>query len=53
MSNKPNEYFNVNRSNTKYCVLHNGMITWIYLPDVLKTNVSFSMFKNKVRNFYL
>ena len=41
----------VTRSNTKYCVLHNGMITWISLPDVFKANISFSMFKSKVRNF--
>ena len=25
----------MNRSK-KYCVLHNGMITWNYLPDVFK-----------------
>ena len=43
----------VNRSKTKHCVLHNGMITWNYLPDIFKVNVSFSMFKCKVRNFYL
>ena len=35
----------VNRSETKYCVLHNG-ITWNYLPDVFKVNLSFSAFKN-------
>ena len=43
----------LNRSKTKYCVLHNGMIAQNYLPDIFKANVSFSMFKSKVRNFYL
>ena len=43
----------VNRSKTKHCVLHNDMITWNSLPDIFKVNVSFSMFKSKVRNFYL
>ena len=43
----------VNRSKTKHCVLHNGMITWDFLPDIFKVNLSFSMFKSKVRNFYL
>ena len=43
----------VNRSKAKYCVLHNSMITRNYLPDVFKVNASFSMFKIKVRNFYL
>ena len=43
----------VNRSNTKHCVLHNGMITWNSLPDIFKVNVSFSMLKSKVRNFCL
>ena len=43
----------VNRSKTKHCVLHNGMITWNSLPDIFKLNVSFSMFMSKVRNFYL
>ena len=43
-----------NRSKTKYCVLHNGMLTWNSLPaDVFKVNVYFSLFKSKVRNFYL
>ena len=42
----------VNKSKTKHCVLHNG-ITWNSLPDIFKVNVSFSMFKSKVRNFYL
>ena len=41
----------VNRSKTKHCVLHNGMITWNSVPDTFKVNVSFSMFKSKVRNF--
>ena len=43
----------VKRSKTKHCVLHNGMITWNSLLDIFKVNVSFSMFKSKVRNFYL
>ena len=43
----------VNRSKTKHCVLHNGMITWNSLPDIFKVNESFSMFKSEVRNFYL
>ena len=43
----------VNRSKTKHCVLHNCIITWNYLPDLFKGNVSFSMFKSKVRNFYI
>ena len=48
----------VNRSKTKHCVLHNGIITWNSLPDIFKSqrilfnvqeqgNVSFSMFKSK------
>ena len=41
----------VNRSKTKHCVLHNGMITWNYVPDIFKVNVSFSMFKSRVQNF--
>ena len=36
---------------TKYCILQNGMITWNSLPDVIKVNVPFSMFKSKVRNW--
>ena len=46
----------VNRSKTKNCVLHNGMITWNCLPEIFKVNLSFSfqiifiLFK---RNFYL
>ena len=43
----------VNRYKTKPCVLHNGMIKWNSLPDICKVNVSFSMFKSKVQNFYL
>ena len=43
----------VNRSKTKHCVLHYGRISWNSLPDIFKVNVSFSMFKSKVRNFYL
>ena len=42
----------VNRSKTKYCVPHNGMIISNSLPDVLKVNLSISMFKSKVRNLY-
>ena len=52
-TNNQKSILSVNRSKTKYCVLHNGMITWIFLPDIFKVNVSFSMFKSKVRNFYL
>ena len=29
----------VNRSKAKYCALHNGMITWNYLPDIFKVNI--------------
>ena len=43
----------VNRSKTKYCVIKNGMITWNSLPDTFKVNISFSMFKSMVRNFFL
>ena len=43
----------VNRSKTKHCVLHNGMITWNSLPHIFKVYVSFSMFKSKVQNFCL
>ena len=43
----------VNRCTTKHGVLHNGILTWNSLPDVFKVNVSFSMFKSKVRYFYL
>ena len=42
-----------NITETKYYVVHNGMITWNSLPGVFKVNVSFSMFKNKARNSYL
>ena len=52
-SNNHINIFRVNRSKTKYCVLHNGMIKWNSLPDVFKVNLSFSTFKSKVRNFYL
>ena len=41
----------VNRSKTKHCVFHNGMITWNSLPDIFKVKVSFSMFKSKVKKF--
>ena len=43
----------VNRSKTKHCVLHNGMIRWNSLPDIFKVNVSFSMLKSKVQHFNL
>ena len=43
----------VNRSKTKYCVFHNGTITYNSLPDVFKVTLSFSMFKSKIQNFYL
>ena len=29
----------LNRSKTKHCVLHNGMITWNSSPDIFKVNV--------------
>ena len=41
----------VNISKT-ICVLHNGVITWNYLPDALKVNVCFSVYKYKIRNFH-
>ena len=34
-------------------ILQYRMITWNSLPDLVKVNVSFSMFKSKVRNLYL
>ena len=43
----------VNRSKIKHCVLHNGMIAWNSLPDVLKINVYFSMFQINAMDFYL
>ena len=43
----------VNRSKTKHCVLHNGVMSWNFLPDIFKVNLSFSKFKSKVRNFDL
>ena len=43
----------LNRSKTKHCVLHNSMIMWNSLPDIIKVNVSFSMLNSKVQNFYL
>ena len=52
-TNKEMSILRVNRSKTKHCVLHNCMITWNSLPDICKVNVSFSMFKSNVRNFYL
>ena len=52
-SNNQMSILRVNRSKTKYHVLHNGMITWNSLPDIVKVNVSFSMFKSKERDFYL
>ena len=45
--------FRVHRSKIKYCILHNCMITWNSLPDIFKVNISFSMFKSKVRHFCL
>ena len=41
----------VNRTKTKHCVLHNGMITWNSLPDIFKVNLSFSMFNSKEQKF--
>ena len=52
-TNNQMSILSMNRSKTKHCVLHNGMITWNSLPDMFKVNVSSSMFKSKVRNFYL
>ena len=43
----------LNRSKGKHFVLHNSMIKQNSLPDIFKVNVSFSMFKSKVRKFYL
>ena len=45
-SNKQMSIFHVNRFQTKYCVLHNGMITRNSLLHVLKVNVSFSLFED-------
>ena len=53
MSNNQMSSLRVNRSKTKHCVLHNGMMTWNSLLDVLKVNVYLLMFKSKVQNFYL
>ena len=53
MTNNQMSILPVNRSKTKHCVLHNGMITWNSLPDGFKVSLSFSMFKSKVRSFYL
>ena len=52
-TNNQMSILHLNRSKTKHCVLHNGMITWNSLPDIFKINVSFSMFESKVKNFYL
>ena len=52
-TNKQMSILRVNRSKTKHCVIHNGIITWNSLPDIFKVNVSFSIFKSKVQNFYL
>ena len=41
----------LNRSKTKHCVRHNGMITWNSLPDIFKVNLSFSMFNSKEQKF--
>ena len=53
MTNNQMSILRMNRSKTKHCVLHNGLITWNSLPDVFKVNVSFSMFKSEIRNCYL
>ena len=42
-------YARIVKSETKYCVFPNGMITW----NFLKVKGSYSMFKNMVRNFSL
>ena len=44
-SYNPISILHANRSKSKYCVLHNGVITWNSLPDVFKVNLSFSMFE--------
>ena len=41
----------VNRSKTKHCALHNGMITWNSVPDIVKVNVSFSMLQEQGTKF--
>ena len=53
LTNNQMNILRMNRSKTKHCVLHNDMIMWNSLPDIFKVNVSFSMFKSKVQNFYL
>ena len=35
----------VDRSKTKYFVLHNGMITWNALPDVLSKRIFYDVQK--------
>ena len=40
-SNNQMSILRVNRSKTKYCVLHSGMTTCNYLPDVLKSTHPF------------
>ena len=52
-TNNQKSILRVNRLKIKYCVLHNGRITWNSLPDVIKVNLSFSMFNSKARNLYL
>ena len=49
MFNNQMSIVHVNRPQTKHCVIHNAMITWNSLPDVLKVNVPFSISKNNVR----
>ena len=50
-SNNRMSILRVNRSKTKYCVLHKGMVTWNYLPDVIKVNVSFSMYEIFIQKY--
>ena len=44
----------VNRSKRKHCVLHNGMITWNFLPDIFNSQrIIFNVQELKIRNFYV
>ena len=44
---------NTNNQMSILCMNRFFLGTWNSVPDVFKVNVSFSMFKSKVRNFYL
>ena len=41
----------VNRSKTKHCVLHNGMIMWNSLPDIFKVNIPFQCSRARYKIF--